>query len=91
MSEARPGPDGFCERLGHPPVIRVALGIDGDTYLRDWCACAPDKPMGLIDGVPGWLGEPLRQWEHPRDPVTYSGVVSGSRDDALAFLYGEVE
>lgn len=86
------GPQGIaatCQRLNHRPVVRCAFLIDGVSHVRDWCMCDPDlsRLNDATEQIPEWLLMPAQSWDHPQDPVTYSGVVEpGHESEALAFL-----
>jgi len=74
----------FCERTEHLPIVRFAFLIGDATYVADRCACDAGEPPS---SVPEWLEEPLRQWESPQDPITFSGRVrKGFRDEAMEYL-----
>lgn len=81
--------DDVCERLNHRPAIRVALLVGDTVYVRDWCMCeSGTAPFGPgTPGPPEWLDAPLMRWDHPQDPVTYSGTVAdGEQANALELI-----
>src|SRR3954470_22363783 len=74
----------MAERMADRALVRLAFFFPSEdaTVVRDFNmgdieagevpeTFQPDKAVG----VPGWCAEALRQWEHPQDPVTFSGIV----------------
>lgn len=76
------------------PVLRVKFKLaDGTVLGREWTMqnatekAAERVRENLSAGPPSWLLGPLKSWDHPQDPVTFSGTVAaGHEDEAYDFL-----
>lgn len=67
------------------PVVEVRIVFaDGEQESRFWTI--HDNPHPDPD-QPDWMREPRKSWQHPQDPVIYSCLVAGGREDeARAWL-----
>lgn len=78
------------------PVLRARFTLpDGTPLERDFTLDDLEREGGhpfertVRDGPPDWLDEPRRAWDHPQDPVTFSGRVKPGREgDARKAVLG---
>lgn len=77
-----------AERMAQRPLLRLAFFFPSEdaTVVRDFNMADVEAQLvpesfgaGVIE-IPGWVREPLQQWEHPQDPVTFSGVVNADQE-----------
>ncbi len=70
------------------PVVRVELTLaDGTLLTREWLMNEAGSIREALRSPPAWLEEPRRRWDHPHDPITFSGRVrEGHEADARALV-----
>jgi hypothetical protein len=65
--------------LASRPVIRVRFDLpDGSLLEREWTY--GEQTPAWLRMVPDWLEDPQRTWDHPQDPITFTGRVKEGRE-----------
>lgn len=72
------------------PVLRVKFTLpDGEVLERNWNmeqATTDPAAAKLREAPPSWLENPRKAWDHPQDPITFTGTVkAGHEDEARTF------
>lgn len=77
------------------PVGRVEIDFpDGSRHVAEWTmdeigeAPAFIRPGSGPQMPPDWLENPRRRWDHPQDPITFSGRVKPGREVAARTALG---
>lgn len=77
---------------GERPVIAVRLVLpDGSLIERAWGMSSPDlgRVADRFKSPPAWLKNPKKKWDHPQDPIMFTGQVRAGHEADARALVGE--